>query len=245
MSLLRQYGQLVLLGLRQNRDEVVFIGVIQLVMTFGFVVGFGYFIHNVSERQALFLTTGTATNTLVTVALVGLPQILSQSKAQGRLDYLLSLPISRELYLAAQVTYVAITALPGVVFAVAFGAWHYGLSLSVDPLVLAVVPLCMLSLAGVGVAIGILSPHPNVTNAFSNLAIFYVLLFAPILIPREQLPALLRHIATVLPTTYAADAMRGALTDLPGTHLARSMAVMAGFTVVSLAASAVSVRRRG
>jgi len=245
MRLLRQYGQLVLLGLRQNRDEVAFIGVIQLVMTFGFVVGFGYFIHNVSERQALFLTTGTATNTLVTVALVGLPQVLSQSKAQGRLDYLLSLPISRELYLAAQVTYVVITALPGVVFAVVFGAWHYDLSLSVDPLVLVVVPLTMLSLAGVGVAIGLLSPHPNVTNAFSNLAIFYVLLFAPILIPKEQLPALLRHIATVLPTTYAADAMRGALTDLPGTHLARSMAAMAGFTVVSLAASAISVRRRG
>ena len=245
MRLLRQYGQLVLLGLRQNRDEVAFIGVIQLVITFGFVVGFGYFIHNVSERQALFLTTGTATNTLVTVALVGLPQVLSQSKAQGRLDYLLSLPINRELYLAAQVTYVMITALPGVLFALVFGAWHYDLSLSVDPMVVAVMPLSMLSLAGVGVAIGILSPHPNVTNAFSNLAIFYVLLFAPILIPKEQLPALLRHIATVLPTTYAADAMRGALTDLPGTHLGRSMAAMAGFTVVSLAASAVSVRRRG
>ncbi len=245
MRLVRQYGQLVLLGLRQNRDEAVFIGVIQLAMTFGFVVGFGYFIHDVSERQALFLTTGTATNTLVMVALVGLPQVLSQAKAQGRLDYLLSLPISRELYLAAQVTYVVITALPGVVFAVVFGAWHYDLSLSVDPLVVVVVPLSMLSLAGVGVAIGVLSPHPNVTNAFSNLAVFYVLLFAPILIPKEQLPALLRHLATVLPTTYAADAMRGALTDLQGTHLGRSMLVMAGFTVVSLGVSAVSVRKRG
>jgi ABC-2 type transport system permease protein len=245
MSSLRQYGQLVSVGLRQNRDEVAFIAVIQVAMTLGFVVGFGYFIHNVSERQALFLTTGTATNTLVTVALVGLPQILSQSKAQGRLDYFLALPISRELYLAAQVTYVVITALPGILFALVFGAWHYDLSLSIDPLVLAVVPLSMFSLAGVGVAIGVLSPHPNITNAFSNFAIFYVLLFAPILIPKEQLPALLQNVSTVLPTTYAADAMRGALTDLPGTHLVRSMTIMAGFTVVSLAASAVSVRRRG
>lgn len=245
MSALRQYAVLVLVGLRQNRDEVAFIAVIQLSLTLGFVVGFGYFIHDVSERQALFLTTGTATNTLVTVALTGLPQILSQAKAQGRLDYFLSLPISRELYLAAQVTQVAITALPGIVFAIVLGVWHYDLSLSVDPLVLLVVPLSMLSLAGVGVAIGVLSPHPNVTNAFSNLFVFYILLFAPILIPREQLPWLLRNVATVIPTTYAADAMRGALTDLPGTHLARSMAILAGFAVVSLAMSAAAVRKRG
>lgn len=244
MNALRQYGLLVHLAIRQNRDEVMFMVVLQVAMTLGFVIGFGYFIHDVSERQALYLTTGTATNTLITMALVGLPQILSQSKAVGRLEFMLALPISRELYLAAQVSYVAIMATPGITLAMLLGAWHYDLSLAPDPLLVVAIPLCVISLAGVGVAVGLLSPNPNLTNALSNLTIFYMLLFAPIMIPREQLPALLRGLSTFLPTTYAADAMRGALTDLPGTHLGRSIVVMCCFAAVSLGAGALSVRRR-
>lgn len=244
MNALSQYGQLVSLALRQNRDEVAIIAVLQLVMTLGFVVGFGYFIQDISDRHALFLTTGTATNVLVTSALVSVPQVLSQSKAQGRLDYMLSLPISRDLYLPSMISYVAITTLPGMIFAIVFGAWYCDLSLSLDPLFLVVVPLTLFSMAGVGVAFGVLSPNPNLTNAISNLTIFYVLLFAPILIPKEQLPGLLRGLSTVLPTTYAAEAMRGALTDLAGTNLVRSIATLGAFAVASLTASAVSVRRR-
>ncbi len=245
MKALAQYFDLVSLALKQNRDEAIFIAVIQIMMTLGFVVGFGYFIDDISNRHALFLTTGTATNVLVTSSIVGLPQILSQSKRQGRLEYMLALPISRELYLASMVSYLAITTIPGMVLAVAFGAWYYDLSLALDPLIILVVPLTVVSMAGVGVAVGILSPNPNLTNAIANLTIFYVLLFAPILIPAEQLPGILRGLSTFLPTTYAADAMRGAATDLAGTHLLRSISVLAGFAVVSLGASAASVRRRG
>lgn len=245
MNAARQYYNLVRMTLRMNRQEAVFIGVIQVVMAVGFVVGFGYVIPDISERQAFYLTTGSATNTAVIVALVGLPNILSQGKAEGRLDYFLTLPISREAYLLAQVTYVALAALPGIVFTIILGAWYYELSIAFNPLVFLAIPLAIASLAGAGVALGVLSPHPVLTNAITNLTVFYVLLFAPILIPRDQLPALLQHTAVVFPTTYAGDAVRGALTDLPGTHLGRSLAVMAGFSVVSLGLTAVSIRRRG
>ncbi len=241
----RQFVDLVRLNLLMNRSEIWFIGMVQVVFTVSFVLGFGYFLKPISERQALFLTTGVATNGIVMVALVGLPSIISQGKAEGRLDYFLTLPVSRELYLGAQVAYVALTALPAVVFAVWFGSWHYGLALSISPAVVVVTALGVLSLAGVGIAVGTLSSMPQLTNALTNLITFYVLLFAPILIPREQLPSVLEHLSVVMPPTYAADAMRGALTDLPGTHLVRSLWVMAGFTVVSLAISAATIRRRG
>jgi ABC-2 type transport system permease protein len=242
---LRQFIDLVRLNLLMNRNEIWYIGMIQVVLTVSFVLGFGYFMRPISEVQALYLTTGIATNTVVMVALVGLPGILSWGKAEGRLEYFLALPGSREIYLAAQVAYVAITALPGVMFAVWFGGWRYDLPLVYDPIVIVVVVLGILSLGGVGVAIGTLSPQPQLTNAISNLTVFYVLLFAPVLLPKEQLPALLRQFSVAMPPTYVADAMRGALTDLPGTHLARSLWVMGGFTAVSLALSAAAIRRRG
>lgn len=78
-----------------------------------------------------------------------------------------------------------------------------------------------------------------------GLVIFYALFFAPVIMPKEQLPAALQFIADYLPPTYAADAFRATVTDLPGTHLMRSLLVMAGFGVASLGLAAASVRRRG
>jgi len=240
-----QFVDLVRLNLLMTRDWIWFVSIVQVVLTVSFVLGFGYFMRPISEMQALYVTTGAATIGVVRVALVGPPNMLSHSKAEGRLDYFLTLPVSREIYLAAQVTYVALTALPGIAFAVWFGAWHFDLPLVYGPVVVVVVILGILSLAGVGIAIGVLSPEPQITNALTNLTQFYALLFAPVLVPREQLPALLRHLSVAMPPTYVADAMRGALTDLPATHLARSLWVMGGFTVGSIALSATAIRRRG
>lgn len=244
MNFLRQYRELVVLQLRMSRADLVMIAVIHIAMTLGLVLGIGYIVPNISKATATYITTGTATQAFVTVGLIMLPQMLSESKHVGRLDYFLTLPISREAYLLAQVTAVALLALPGVAFAVAFGWWHYDLSLHVDPLIVVVAILAVLSLAGAGVAMAILSPHPQVTNAVTQLVIFYVLFFAPVLVPSDQLPWLLQKTALVMPPTYAADAVRATLTDLPGTHLARSLLVMTAFAAGSLALSAAMIRRR-
>jgi ABC-2 type transport system permease protein len=157
---------------------------------------------------------------------------------------MLTLPISREAYLLSQVTVVLLLAIPAVIFALLFGDWHYGLSLHPDPAFLLVVPLAVVSCAGLGVAMAVFSRHQQLTNALTQLAIFYVLFFAPVILPKEQLPTLLRYFSTIMPTTYAADAVRATLTDLPGTHLARSLTVLAGSAVVSLSACALAIRRR-
>ena len=245
MVSVRQYLHLVRAKVLINRQMIWFIAMIEIVLSVGLILGFGYFIPHIGKIQALYLTVGAATQTLTTVGLVMLPQIMSQEKAEGVLEYFLTLPVSREAYLLAEVTFVAMVTLPGTVFAVVFGAWHYDLSLTVQPVVVLVAVLAVFSLAGVGVAMAVLSPFEQLTNALTQLIIFYVLLFSPVMMPKQQLPAALQHAATFLPTTYAADAMRAALTDLPGTDLVRSMAVLAGFCIVSLGLSAATIRRRG
>jgi len=245
VSTLRQFFDLLRLELSMGRTLVWMMALIQFVMTLGLILGFGYFIPTMSHSQALYLTTGAASQTVITTALVMLPQKLSQDKAEEKLHYLLTLPMPRESYVLAQIAFVAVGTIPGTAFAVALGAWHYDISLEVSAAVLAVVPLAIFSLAGIGVAIAVLSPYPQLTNALTQLTIFYVLLFAPVVFPKEQLPELLQHLSVVMPPTYVADAMRGALTDLPGTHLVRSLVLMAGFAAGSIALSAVTVRRRG
>ncbi|HMO53067.1 MAG TPA: ABC transporter permease [Tepidiformaceae bacterium] len=245
MTALTQYRDLVSMQLRSMRSEIWFIALIQIVLSTGLVVGFGFIIPNISDATATFLITGTATQAITTVGLVMLPQMLAQSKEEGRMEYFLTMPISREAYLASLVTVVAMMALPGVAFCVIFGAWHYGVSLQFEPAFVLVALLGVFSMAGVGVAMTVYSPHQQVTNALTQLIIFYVLFFAPVLMPREHLPSLLQFTAHFAPPTYAADGVRATLTDLPGTHLGRSLLMMAGFATASLALSSAAIRRRG
>lgn len=245
MRWLDQYRNLVSVQLRAMRTEVWFVISFQGAMATGLVLGMGYLMPEVSDTTAMYLVTGTAAQSFATVGLVMLPQVVARGKALGTLDYYLTLPISREAYLLALVTVVALMAFPAVVFCILFGMWRYDLALDFDPAVIAVGVLAVLSLAGVGVAMAVYSPHQQVTNALTQLVIFYVIFFAPVLLPKEQLPELLQFTANFFPPTYAADGVRATLTDLPGTHLARSLLAMAAFAAGSLSLSAVAIRRRG
>lgn len=240
-----QLCELVKISLLSYRQGIAFVVMIQVVMTVGLVLGYGYLIPDISTTAALYVTTGAATNAIVTIALVVLPQLLSEAKHQGRMDFMLTLPISREMYLLSQILTAVILAAPGTVLAVAFGAWHYDLTLDISPYLPLVIMLGIASLAGVGVAIVAVSSHMQVTNAITQLVIFYVIFFAPILLPAEQLPEALQAVSRVMPVTYVADAMRASLTDMEGTRLGRDLVVMTGFAVASLSLAAVSIRRRG
>ncbi|MEX1103288.1 MAG: ABC transporter permease, partial [Dehalococcoidia bacterium] len=198
MKYLTQLIELTKLTLLSSRQGVVFVVMIQVVLTVGLVLGYGYLIPDISQTAALYVTTGAATNAIVTTSLVMLPQMLAEAKHQGRMDFMLTLPISREVYLLSQVVSTIILAAPGTILAVAFGAWHYDISLDISPWVPVVVVLGIASLAGVGVTVVMLSNHFQVTNAITQLVIFYVVFFAPILLPKEQLPELLQAVSTVM-----------------------------------------------
>jgi ABC-2 type transport system permease protein len=245
MTAVRQYFDLTAMQLRSMREDSIMIAVIHIALSLGLVVGMGYLIPNISDSAALFLITGTATQAFVTTGLVMLPQMISQSKNDGRLEYFLTMPISREAYLLSLITVVAITSFPGAFFALAFGAWHYDIGLTVGPEFVAVTVLTVMSLAGVGVAMAVFASNPQVTNALTQLIIFYVLFFSPVIFPASQLPDALQHIARLAPPTYAADGVRATLTDLPNTNLAQDLAVMAAFAAASIAVSAFAIRRRG
>lgn len=245
MTAIRQYRDLVSLQLRSLRDDAYMIAVLHVALSLGLVLGMGYIIPNMTDATALYVITGTATQAFVTTGLVMLPQMLAQSKDDGRLEYFLTMPISREAYLLAQITVVAITSLPGVFFALGFGAWYYDVPLGVDPTFVLVMVLAVVSLAGVGVTMAVYSPHAQVTNAVTQLIIFYVLFFSPVIFPSSQLPELLQQTAKLAPTSYAADGVRATLTDLPDTNLARDLWLMGGFSIVSIALSAFAIRRRG
>ncbi len=241
----RQFGILANLQVRAMRTDFLVIMMIQMSFSLGLVLGLGYLIPNISGEAATYLTIGAATQSFVTVGLVMLPNFLSDAKDQGRLDYFLTMPIGREAYVFSMLAVTAVLALPGIIVTLVLGWARYGIGFNIDPAVIIVSLLAMLSLSGVGVTIAMLSPQQQVTNSLTNLIIFYVLFFAPVLIPTSQLPWVLQKTAVVMPPTYAVDGMRATLTNLPGTHLVTSLLAMLGFSVASIALTAVMIRRQG
>jgi ABC-2 type transport system permease protein len=98
------------------------------------------------------------------------------------------------------------------------------------------------ALSGVGAAIGLAVPRPELATVIGQLAMTAVLFLG--VIPPGHLPAGVRAARDVLPSTYAVDALAAALRGHPsvGGQLWR-LAATVGYAVVALAVAGRSFRR--
>ena len=71
-----------------------------------------------------------------------------------------------------------------------------------------------------------------------------MLFLCGLFLPIERLPLLLRPISYVLPLTYGADALRGALSNGASMPLSLDFAALAGFCAFLFAFSVRNVRRK-
>lgn len=131
--MLRSYGLLVAWQASRLKGFLPLAIVVQALFAFGIVVGFPLLFPEIDRLTILYLATGAFTITLVTIGLVALPQVVSQAKLEGILEYMRSLPVPRMTYLLADLTVWLAIVLPGVVFAVVVGAWSFSLDLAVSP----------------------------------------------------------------------------------------------------------------
>ena len=202
-----------------------------LFMVFGFgAVGSGQ-----TRDGLLYVITGSTVVSLVTVGITMVSQQLSWMKQQGVFLYYASLPISKISLLLAVMASRLILQLPGIVVALLGGTLLYGFHISPNPLLLVILPLTALALSGVGAAIGLVLPSPQLVSLVSQVAIILVLFGAPVLIPLDHLPLPLQWFGLLLPPTYAADALRRALAGVSDAHLALDIGVLALFAAGSLA----------
>ena len=99
------------------RSIVPLIVVVQILFGVGFAVGMGLFFPTMTEEIALYLATGAATVTLITVGIVLGPQLVAAEKEDGTYDFTWSLPVPRTATTAAWVVVNALFALPGAIAA--------------------------------------------------------------------------------------------------------------------------------
>lgn len=198
------------LQLGRNAGYLMVFMVIQVIIALGVVVGYSYLFADPGTNDILYLATGAPTIVLVMTALVTVPMQNSNAKIEGYIGYVKSLPVSRKMFLIADVSiWVGIT-IPGITIAlfVANQIFHPGYAISWT-----IIPsffLIILSCFGIGYGYSfVMSPEPAM--ALSQVIAFTALMFSPINYPLDRLPEWLQFVHRLLPIYPMAEVMRASL----------------------------------
>ncbi len=242
-QLLRSYGLMVKWQALSSKPILPLNLVVQLMIAAGFIIGIGFFYPEITPNTARYLTTGAPTISLLMVGLVLVPQIIAMARTEGTFEYIWSLPVPKLVYVAADATIWILVSLPGVLLSVILGSAYYHFGLHISPL--AIPAVILIAMAGIflGYSIAHGAPKPQMAQLATQVIVFAIMIFSPIMYPMEQLPGWLEAVHRVLPVKYMADLSRGTMTDL-NVNLGLAFAVVGGWCLFGLAATAILIRRR-
>ena len=175
---------------------------------------------------------------LALLALISLPVPLATYRQLGVLRRFATTPAPPSWLLAAQLLINVVLALVTAVVLVGGGALFYGAGLPAQPggFTLALV-LVTAAMFAVGLLITARAATPAAAGVFGSLALYPMLFFAGLWVPRQSMAPVLQRIGDFTPLGAAVQAMGDATQGLfPGV---RALLVLAGW---ALAAAVLAVR---
>ncbi len=180
----------------------------------------------------LFATTGSWVMTLSGGAMLSLGQHVGSLKDQHAYEYYATLPVAKGVFLAAVTTRGVLLALPSLLTVMVISALAFGIA--VPPAGLAVLVLAAYAMSGFGAVIGFWRPSAQAASLATQGLQTVITLLAPVFVPPEALPPPLRATSLLWPTTYAALALRAAVTGAPPETFWSPVTALAAFAAVSL-----------
>ncbi|WP_369208574.1 ABC transporter permease [Streptomyces sp. PU-14G] len=191
--------------------------------------------------EARAVVAGSSVLVVAFVALNLLAQYFGQLRAGGGLDHYATLPVpAASVVLGAAAAYASFT-VPGVAVTAVVGSLLFQLPLGGLWVLVAVVPLAGAALAGLGAALGLLAPRPELATLGGQLGMSAALLLG--VLPGSGLPLVVRWARDLLPSTYGVEAFAHTFEAQPdwGSVLA-DLGVCAAVGVLSLAVATRAYR---
>ncbi|WP_030380298.1 MULTISPECIES: ABC transporter permease [unclassified Streptomyces] len=188
------------------------------------------------------VVAGSSVLVVAFVALNLLAQYFGRLRADGGLDHYATLPVPpAAVVLGAAGAYASFT-VPGTVVTAVFGCLLFGLPLGHLWILAAVIPLAGAALAGLGAALGLLAPRPELATLLGQLGMSAALLLG--VLPPGRLPEVVRLARDLLPSTYGVEAFARTFGGHPDwMYVLGDLAVCAGVGFASLAVAAWAYRR--
>lgn len=192
--------------------------------------------------EAHAVVAGSSVLVVAFVALNLLAQYFGQLRAGGGLDHYATLPVPpAAVVLGAAGAYASFT-VPGTLVTALVGCVLFQLPLAQLWVLIAVIPLAGAALSGLGAALGLLAPRPELATLLGQLGMSAALLLG--VLPPERLPAPLVLARDLLPSTYGVEAFARTFAPHPDwAAVLVDLGVCAGVGVVSLTLATWAYRR--
>ncbi|RST24131.1 ABC transporter permease [Streptomyces sp. WAC04770] len=192
--------------------------------------------------EARAVVAGSSVLVVAFVALNLLAQYFGQLRAGGGLDHYATLPVPpAAVVLGAAAAYASFT-VPGTVFTAITGSVLFQLPMTHLWVLVAVIPLSGAALAGLGAALGLLAPRPELATLLGQLGMSAALLLG--VLPADRLPGPVGWARDLLPSTYGVEALARSFDAAPDWGLIGFfLAICAAVGVLSLAVATWAYRR--
>lgn len=240
----QDYRSMLAWHLTSLRMWMATLAVVQVLSGVGMVLGFSLFFKHIPTTAALFVSTGVPVINLLVVGLILGPQLVADQKSTGTYDYLRSLPVSRSVNALAWYTVCLVGGVPPMVVSLLVAELRYGVSLDISYMVVPAVLLTSFAATMLGYAIAHAVSQPMVTRLVSQLLVWVVFGFAPILFPIHQMPRWLGTLNWWFPFRHMAVVTRAALTPGPHQAVLSAYIVLGVWTVITASLAGRALGRR-
>jgi len=198
------------------------------------LLALGVFARDAGREAVIYVATGNVVVGLLFGTMDMVQSHITFLRFDGAMDYFATLPIDRALLIVAMAAAFLLLSLPSLLVTLVAGPALLALPVHVSPWMALVIPLCTIALAGVGGLLGLIGRSRNESLNLGFIATLLLTAAGPVVIPPERLPAFMRALGRIVPSTYAASAFRQTLIGPVTGALARDLAVLAVVAVVSL-----------
>jgi len=169
-----------------------------------------------------------------------------RERQSGTLERLLTMPLGKADLIGGYAVAFGLLAALQAVIASSFALLVLGLDVAGAAwlLILVAVVDCLLGTA-LGLFLSAFATTEFQAVQFLPAFVLPQFLLCGLLVPRDQLPDVLRWISDILPLSYAVDAMQTITTDANGTaSVLRDVAIVLGFVLALVVLGAATLRRR-
>ncbi|KAB8331681.1 ABC transporter permease [Scytonema tolypothrichoides VB-61278] len=197
------------------------------------IIALGSFAQGTGQETLGYILTGNLVMTLMFGNLDKMASRFAYMRFSGTLEYYATLPIRREALIIASVLSFFLLSLPALLGILGFGILFLKLSVSLNPVIILIIPLCVLPLAGLGAFIGTNARTPEESGSISLLVTMLMLFIGPVIIPESRLPDIVIYIGRLSPATYAASALRQTLFGTMTGQLVVDLTALVGFSLLT------------
>lgn len=146
---------------------------------------------------------------LAMLAINALPPLLAGYRERGILRRLSTTPLPPSRLLAVQLLIHAAVAVATVVLLVVVGRVGFGVALPRQPVgFLLALALAIAAVLAIGLFVGAIAATTKIANGVGMLLFFPMMFFAGLWLPRDAMPAVLRHVSDATPLGAAAQALQ-------------------------------------